>query len=552
MTSCNPNPFGVPFAFWIKNQESWYQGVSSDTASRRLVSVPTSRMLSGEIVTDAPTVLPTVSPSAMPIFAPSPIPTVAPTAVPTLDPTYSPTFVPTDSPVPLTFYACSASYAQAYCGNAYENPDTGSWTVSGADNIHSAWLKLEVSPEYTGATVSAFSYRHRWYHGSDRCGACLVETNKDINVSLSNGYHEVFTLSNTDPDAQFFRFATPTENVQWMLISVLSVYSDHLGNGISDVKLFGIPTPTSQPSGQPSVAPSGEPSHPSSVPSGQPSLEPTSQPSLTTYDVSRMFDNKEHTYWNSSAAGSDDAFFDLDFGSEQKIDVIAWENYGQCDGHDANGAKVYFYRSATQEWEYSASFTLECRSDRQLVYLDSKTSIAGRTGQIMKIRVYSKEGHPCVRAIQFASYESDTPYVGVRYVRLTNGFKNSDAILQIAQLVVYAHGYSYNIAQWKPVEIDQGGVYSSWPAYRAVDGTQSPRYYPYLHHSIFSNPYRPFYEIDLQSEYFIQRISYYGSANTCCQWRTGFYYLTMYDEDKNPIMTKGFDTTATSAHFYCE
>jgi hypothetical protein len=59
-------------------------------------------------------------------------------------------------------------------------------------------------------------------HHDDVCTACLQEANKDIRVTLSNGYTEDFLLLQQDGD-QYFNFLQAIESITWLKITVLTL-----------------------------------------------------------------------------------------------------------------------------------------------------------------------------------------------------------------------------------------------------------------------------------------------------------------------------------------
>lgn len=120
------------------------------------------------------------------------------------------------------------------CEYAYEDPDVSSWAVAGSSYIYGAWIQLYL---YESSDVATFSYRHRYNHDYDDCTSCLDEANKDIRVSLSNGYSEDFSLLREDGD-QYFRLAYVNSDITWVKITVLTVYGDYYANGASDIQIF--------------------------------------------------------------------------------------------------------------------------------------------------------------------------------------------------------------------------------------------------------------------------------------------------------------------------
>lgn len=105
----------------------------------------------------------------------------------------------------ISISSCDASSegpssSKRTCEYAFEDPDVSSWTVAGTSYIYGAWIRLYLS---VTSDVDSFSYRHRYYHHYDDCYSCLEEANKDIRVSLSNGYSEDFLLLKQDGDQHF-------------------------------------------------------------------------------------------------------------------------------------------------------------------------------------------------------------------------------------------------------------------------------------------------------------------------------------------------------------
>jgi hypothetical protein len=135
------------------------------------------------------------------------------------------------------------------CEYAYENPDISSWAagrigfvlrdrtsgIIGNVSNH-AWLTLYLDST-TGNKVASFSYRHRYIHTFDMCLNCNTTANKDIRVTLSNGYTEDFTLLHED-GSQYFNLTEVNANISWVNISVLSVYGDQMAVGASDIRFF--------------------------------------------------------------------------------------------------------------------------------------------------------------------------------------------------------------------------------------------------------------------------------------------------------------------------
>lgn len=260
-----------------------------------------------------------------------------------------------------------------------------------------------------------------------------------------------------------------------------------------------------------------------------------------TYQESNVFDGDSATWWNPTGLDMhNDYYMDVDFGKQTQLDVLAWENYGDCT-HDPVSITLQFEHSG--EYVDIATFSLTgCKSARQLIYIDRQFTTAHRTGQKLRIFIHALDlGYqPYIREIVFGSFEEPSVPTRGRYVRITNGY--SLDILQLSQIAVYSKDdTATNIAYHKGVTIDGGGYYYVCAPAHAVDGTMGPRWFPHIYHNQVTQ-FAPWLEIDLGAEYDIDRLVFHGVLDICCQWRPAFYYWTVYDENHLPIMTKAFDS----------